>query len=261
MKVSIITVNLNNLQGLRRTMTSVLSQDRSLYEWIVIDGGSIDGSVDLIKQHQKEVDYWISEQDNGIYNAMNKGIAVAKGEYCLFLNSGDFLANNTILHDVFANGFEDDIIYGRMRSTSDGEIMNHLMTDNPTLSDIWNKPLPHQAMFIKSILFERFGLYDETLRIISDWTFYLNAIIFGSCSVRFLPIVIANFEGGGISSTSRAAEEKKLFESRIPARLYRTMLDAISKQEICYNSFFSGLYSILYRAATFFRYKIGKFRS
>ena len=237
-------------------MESVLSQDRSLYEWIIIDGGSTDGSRELIEQHQDNIDYWVSEPDNGIYNAMNKGVAVARGEYCLFLNSGDYLASKTVLRDVFLQDFREDIVYGKVQWASNGETIDLLMTDNPSLIDLWNKPMPHQGMFIKSLLFERFGPYDETLEIIADWTFSLKVIIYGGCSIRLLPNVIAFYEGGGISSTPRRIEEAIAFRSRIPSRLYQTMLDAMSKQEICYNSFFSWLYSILYRTAIFFRYKL-----
>ncbi|MDR2910496.1 MAG: glycosyltransferase [Bacteroidales bacterium] len=94
MKLSIITINLNNVAGLQKTIESVVKQTFTDYEYIVIDGGSTDGSADIIKQHANKITYWVSEPDKGIYNAMNKGIRVAKGEYCLFLNSGDWLINS-----------------------------------------------------------------------------------------------------------------------------------------------------------------------
>ena len=101
MKFSIITINYNNCEGLRRTIESVVNQTCHDFEYIIIDGGSTDGSVDVIKQYADQIDYWVSEPDKGIYNAMNKGVAVAKGEYCLFLNSGDSLHNNSALAKVF----------------------------------------------------------------------------------------------------------------------------------------------------------------
>ena len=242
-------------------MDSVLAQDRSLYEWIIIDGGSSDGSYELIEQHQGDLDYWVSEPDKGIYNAMNKGIGVARGEYLLFLNSGDYLASDTVLRDIFLHDFREDILYGKVRRTSDGRIIDSFVQDDLTLLDLWHKPLVHQGMFIKALLFERLGLYDESFQIIADWTFSLKAIIYGGCTMRFLPNVVAFYEGGGISSTPRRDEEILLFKKRIPPRLSQTLSDALSKQEICYNAFFSRLYSILYRAATYFRYRRDRSRN
>ncbi len=89
MKLSIITVNLNNKDGLQKTIDSVISQTFKDFEWIVIDGGSTDGSKELIEKYSDYISYWVSEPDKGIYNAMNKGIKVAKGDYLEFLNSGD----------------------------------------------------------------------------------------------------------------------------------------------------------------------------
>ena len=90
MKLSIITVNLNNLEGLKKTYESVVCQTFTDYEWLVIDGGSTDGSREFIEEHQDKFAYWCSEPDKGIYNAMNKGIVRAKGEYLNFMNSGDY---------------------------------------------------------------------------------------------------------------------------------------------------------------------------
>lgn len=97
MRISIITVNFNNKDGLERTIKSVISQKPELYEYIIIDGGSTDGSVDVIKKHSQHIHYWVSEKDNGIYHAMNKGIAVATGDYCNFLNSGDTYHDSYVL--------------------------------------------------------------------------------------------------------------------------------------------------------------------
>ena len=111
-KLSIITVNLNNLEGLKRTYESVVCQTFTDYEWIVIDGGSTDGSREFIEQHQDKFAYWCSEPDKGIYNAMNKGIMRAKGEYLNFMNSGDCFASNDTLIRVLVDERNEDIIYG-----------------------------------------------------------------------------------------------------------------------------------------------------
>ena len=111
-KLSIITVNLNNLEGLKKTYESVVCQTFTDYEWLVIDGGSTDGSREFIEQHQDKFAYWCSESDKGIYNAMNKGIVRAKGEYLNFMNSGDYFVSDKTLAKVFSREINVDILYG-----------------------------------------------------------------------------------------------------------------------------------------------------
>lgn len=112
MLFSIITVNLNNYCGLLKTIKSVVEQTFRDYEWIIIDGGSTDGSKQLIEQYSQFISYWVSEPDTGIYNAMNKGIRVSSGDYLLFLNSGDWLASPTVLEDVYKTAPTVDFVYG-----------------------------------------------------------------------------------------------------------------------------------------------------
>src|SRR5580698_3099287 len=109
--ISIITINFNNKIGLAETMESVLRQDKEYVEYIVIDGGSSDGSAEAIRTREKELAYWVSERDNGIYHAMNKGIARARGEYLLFLNSGDTFNGPNSLSRLLADNPTEDIIY------------------------------------------------------------------------------------------------------------------------------------------------------
>ena len=113
MKYSIITVNFNNRDGLRKTIESVIHQTCRDYEYIVIDGGSTDGSVDVLKEYDKNIDYWVSEPDKGIYNAMNKGITQAHGEYLNFMNSGDCFYDKNVLENLCEKGLSSDIIVGR----------------------------------------------------------------------------------------------------------------------------------------------------
>ena len=117
MKLSIITVNLNNCDGLQKTIDSVVSQTFKDFEWIVIDGGSTDGSKELIEQYADHFTYWVSEPDKGIYNAMNKGIRVAKGDYLQFLNSGDYLYDRTTLEKCLLPQNNADVIYGNLYLT------------------------------------------------------------------------------------------------------------------------------------------------
>lgn len=204
MLLSIITVNLNNLQGLKKTFDSVFSQSCKSFEYIVIDGGSTDGSLELIKKEQDQINYWISEPDRGIYPAMNKGIAAAKGKYLLFLNSGDWLCNKGVLlkaeQELKSN--ETDILYCDV----------NLIDINKKLA--WQKTYPnqidtdfllksalcHQAMFIKARIFAEIGNYREDYRLSSDWIFYFTAFNKGFRFKKIDHLVFCNFVLNGFSS-------------------------------------------------------------
>lgn len=195
-KLSIITVNLNNAEGLQKTIKSVVSQIFTDYEYIIIDGGSTDGSVDVIKKYADKITYWVSEPDKGIYNAMNKGIRVAKGEYCQFLNSGDYLVDENVLANVFSLGFNEDIVYGDI--LVNGNILKSRYILN--LFFFINETIPHPASFIKKELFKKHGLYNEDLIIASDWEFFLKTIIFRKCSYKYIAMKIVSFDLNGISN-------------------------------------------------------------
>ena len=165
--ISIITVNYNNCQGLERTVNSVARQTYTDVEYIVVDGGSTDKSVDIIKQNENIISFWVSEKDNGIYNAMNKGVSFSHGEYLLFLNSGDYFADKDVLSNIFENGLDlnEELLIGRQRFI---DIKNKTKGISPKLhiSEInmeffLSSTLPHQATFIKRNLFDRCGGYNE----------------------------------------------------------------------------------------------------
>lgn len=202
MKLSIITINYNHKDGLKRTIDSIVAQTFKDYEWIVIDGGSTDGSKELIESYQSYFSYWCSEPDKGIYNALNKGIEHAQGEYLNFMNSGDIFASDTILNDVFSQPHKADIMYGYMVVGSlDGCIPNiNIMKKRLTLYDFYFDTFGHQATFTKRGLFEKIGLFDESYRIIADRKFFAEAIVKNNASYELLPMKIAVFEGGGVSS-------------------------------------------------------------
>jgi glycosyltransferase involved in cell wall biosynthesis len=218
MKLSIITINKNNASGLEKTIQSVIDQAFKDYEYIIIDGGSTDGSVNIIKQYADKINYWISEPDKGVYNAMNKGILKARGEYCYFLNSGDSLFDDNILKKVFDENLKEDIIYGnvfRLSKNGDNSIAN--APDKWTLITFLNETIAHQAAFIKRQLFFEISLYDETLNIVSDWVFFVIAIIIYNKSYIHVPYCISNWENWGISSDmDKCYLEKMLFLSKSP---------------------------------------------
>ncbi len=167
-KVSVITINFNNSEGLRKTLDSVAHQHFPDYEYIVIDGGSTDGSKEIIEKYQAKIAHWVSESDCGIYDAMNKGIGMATGEYVHFLNSGDYYASSDVLSSVFSRQYTVPFIrcvqicdYGdrRIRWTNLGN-------RDVTLYDMYVNTMLHQATFIHRSMFEKYGLYDENLKIV-----------------------------------------------------------------------------------------------
>lgn len=211
MKLSIITVNLNNRDGLQKTIDSVVAQTFSDFEWIVIDGGSTDGSKELIEQYAEHFSYWVSESDKGIYNAMNKGIRVAQGEYLQFLNSGDWLCDETALERCFAHGFTADIAYGDLYLSGENGMMEELCySDVLSLRFFYKQTLCHNSTFIKRTLLIR-QLYDESLKLVSDWEFFLMQIINNSTFEHINEFVIV-YDMSGISSINgELAEQERAF--------------------------------------------------
>jgi len=202
MKLSIITINLNNSPGLEKTILSVFSQTFKDFEFIIIDGKSSDSSTDLILKYQKQLSYWISEEDKGIYEAMNKGIRKAKGEYCLFLNSGDWLYSEKALSDVFSMNLKEDIVYGKQLIEKNGKLVDDPCLDVPylTFRTLMKSHIPHQATFIKRNLFDKIGLYNEENKIVSDWEFIMLALFKYNCSIRRIYSSINVYDTEGISS-------------------------------------------------------------
>lgn len=220
MKLSIITVNLNNRDGLKRTIDSVVSQTFTDYEWIVIDGGSTDGSRELIEQYSDRFAYWCSEPDKGIYNAMNKGISHAKGEWLQFLNSGDVLYSNNTLASVFSSKYDADVLYGDSIYVGKDKSFPHICPDPMSLSYLYSDFLNHQATFYNKSVFDRYS-YDETNRIYSDWQLSLRLILDGK-KFTHLPYYIVYYNFEGLSSNFNeqlAAEYNYIKRNTIPHHL------------------------------------------
>jgi glycosyltransferase involved in cell wall biosynthesis len=222
---SIITVNKNNAAGLEKTIKSVINQMYNNYEFLIIDGKSDDESINKIKQFETRISFWLSEEDDGIYNAMNKAIKRAKGKYCLFLNSGDYLFDNNILKEIADLNFGEDIIAGNVIKVSDihrkQEIFSKINHSNITLFDLYHNSLNHQATFIRTSLFQQFGLYEEKYKVISDWLFIIKTIILNNVSFRYINKNISYFNEDGISSRSanyyqeRISAINELFPPRV----------------------------------------------
>lgn len=201
MKISIITVNYNDKAGLLKTFESVKNQTCQDFEYIVIDGNSSDGSKEIIEQYNASINYWISEPDSGIYNAMNKGIRAAKGDYLLFLNSGDHLVDETSIQKV-TNAIDGskDLYYGDavFKYQKGEELITY--PDKLTLHFFTYNSLCHQASFIRRTLFDELFFYNEELRIISDWEFIVYAVCVKNISYQHLDIAVSYYDFEGISS-------------------------------------------------------------
>lgn len=199
MKLSIVTVNLNNKDGLQKTIDSLINQTCQDFEWIIIDGGSKDGSKQLIEKYTDYIDYWISEPDKGIYNAMNKGIIASHGDFLLFLNSGDCLFDERVVFNVLKTIQDKDIYIGKEKRSNkilDVDISNRF----EILYSIGGSFFPHQSTFINRKLFLQYGLYNINRTIISDWEFFFNIILYGDPSIEKIPIIVSVYNSEGISS-------------------------------------------------------------
>ena len=202
MRLSIITINYNNKQGLEKTLKSISKQSFKEFEHIVIDGGSADGSAELLKKNSARFAYWVSEPDRGVYHAMNKGAAVTKGDYLLFLNSGDCLCE-AALSNFFAEQPQADLIYAKIRYVGSDRIFIQDYPSTIQFSFIAKHSLPHPATLIRRDLLYKIGLYDETLKITSDWKFFILAICCNGASYLYKDFVAVDFDNSGMSSQGK----------------------------------------------------------
>mgnify|MGYP002523103776 CR=1 FL=1 len=174
MKLSIITINYNNKLGLQKTIDSVICQTWKDYEWIIIDGGSTDGSRELIEQYQQYLAYWCSEPDKGVYHAMNKGVSKASGDYVNFMNSGDTYYDKSVLQKIDDLNSQADIISGKTVHTD--SLKPLFQYNGSLLIQLYVTTISHQGAFVKKTLLNKYP-YDENFKIVSDWKFWLQTII------------------------------------------------------------------------------------
>jgi glycosyltransferase involved in cell wall biosynthesis len=230
MKLSIITINLNNSSGLKKTMESVFNQDFCDYEYIIIDGGSTDNSLEVINEfvnknqkfsnNDKIKVQFVSEKDNGIYHAMNKGILKAKGDYCYFINSGDYLASEKVITKIMTIDTTEDIVFGNLLICLEGNVIEVAKGKHDlTFLDLYQSVIKHQSTFIKRTLFGKFGLYNESLKIVADWGFFIKAVGLGNASYKYIDTDVAYFDNNGISNNShelRIRERNLVIKENIP---------------------------------------------
>ena len=247
MRVSIITINYNNSSGLEKTIQSVLAQ--TVYdniEYIVIDGASTDGSVDVIHKYENRLSLAVSEPDKGIYDAMNKGVTKATGDYCLFLNSGDTLFDELVVETCLPTLGDEDLIMGRIQMNPSGFIAYNDISLPFTMMDFYlSCPIPHPACFIRRELFD-ICLYDDSLRIAADCKLFMQMVVFNGKTCKLLKTIISTFEEGGISVNKYECdkERKKVLDDMVP-QVYLVDYEKFEKGEKYtsspYNDFFFDL--------------------
>lgn len=212
--ISIITVNYNNLPGLKKTLDSIKIQTSKDFEWIVIDGGSTDGSKELLERNNESISYWVSEPDHGIYEAMNKGIKAAKGDYLQFLNSGDCLADKDIIQKFCQRDNTEDVIYGNaiIVDNNDNEVKRFKAPELVQFSYFFGHALNHQATFFSKRCFKNY-LYNEENRIASDIELFMH-LMYHHFSFKKWDEFIVRYDNTGLS-TQKSKDEFGAIVNRI----------------------------------------------
>lgn len=244
MKLSIITINYNNAAGLKKTLDSVAAQTCIDFEHIIVDGASTDGSVEVIREYEQTLTsrlsplasclIWLSEPDTGIYNAMNKGVRMAQGEYTLMLNSGDYLVDEYVIEKIIPMLDGTDIIQGNTISVVNNEefINRGYAKSDISFIDVYNGHFLHQATFAKRSLFDLYGYFDESYKIGGDTVFFLKALGLGNASFAYKDVNIVYFDGDGISANHTPYWNKqRLFEDQMYDNLLSNRLLRLCKED------------------------------
>lgn len=224
MIVSIVTINYNNLTGLKKTFESVIRQTFTDYEWIIIDGGSTDGSKLFIEQHQDRFSFWCSEPDGGIYQALNKGVKYAKGEYINFLNSGDCFIDSNVLLQVFKTSHTGDILYGDSLYIGKTGKELHVFPEHLTYNWLSFTTINHQATFTKREVFRHLS-FDAKYKVLADRKFWMECMLH-NFTFEHLPFTVSLYDYTGFSVSNKekwAAEKKEIFEEITPIGLQENL--------------------------------------
>ncbi len=233
--LSIITVCLNAGKSIQQTAASISHQTDNDFEWIVVDGGSTDGTVEFL-QGIAGIDHFISEKDDGIYDAMNKGIGLSRSLYCLFLNAGDSLYDENVIENV-KKELKADLVIGSLHTCFPEDpgknYIKRFDTQDIREKYLYYRSLPHPSTCIKRDLFEKFGLFDTSYKIVGDHDFFVRVLLKGASKV-FAPFCISTFIMDGISTRLKQSDQFKLEMQRMRSknfssfyRMRRTVIDRI----------------------------------
>jgi glycosyltransferase involved in cell wall biosynthesis len=221
--VSVVTVVRNAANDIGRTIEGVLAQSYANLEYIVIDGGSHDGTLDVIRRYDDRIDYWVSERDTGIYDAMNKGVALVSDPdaFIIFANAGDKLYSPEALERAIAHAGDADLVYGKMRLTDGDE--SGVMGRHVTVSDLARETLCHPATLMRRRVFDSVGLFDTSYKIAADYDLIVRCFQYPVKS-RFVDEIISEMQMGGTSEDRfmlSCSERKKVVRKRYgyPERL------------------------------------------
>ena len=203
--ISIVTISYNTFSTIESTILSVINQTYPNIEYIIIDGGSTDGTIDIIKKYADKISYWVSEPDKGIYDAMNKGINKATGEWIIFMNTGDKFATENVLIDMVMEITPTiDILRANIirRYKKFDVISTGIIKQEPTIIDMINNTFHHQSTLIRRKLFIKYGLYSTKYKLCSDWKFFFDCTILHKVKSKYINYNAAIFMMGGISNTN-----------------------------------------------------------
>ncbi|NNC45273.1 MAG: glycosyltransferase [Winogradskyella sp.] len=239
LKLSIITVNYNNAEGLKKTVDSVTAQTWKDFEYIIIDGSSTDGSTEVIKANKNIIDRWVSEPDEGVYQAMNKGISMANGEYLLFLNSGDHFYKDDVLEKFHKELKEQDLIYFNLNVVEGKKDFIKEYPEKLSFAYFFKDTLPHPSTFIKKEAFTKTKPYNEDMKIAADWKFFIDAICKYQLTYKKIDATLSTFYIGGMSSDAenRAVkfhEKQNVLNTEYPAFVY-DLEEVLENKEIVNN--------------------------
>lgn len=198
-KITIITITFNEVQALKDTIENVIHQDYINKEFIIIDGGSQDESLELIKSNESSIKKYISEPDNGIYDAMNKGIDLATGDYIIFMNSGDLFYESTTISKVFSNMTNTDVIYGNTLWNFNGK--KRLIKASNLANLRFELPFNHQSVFVKTSLMKTYK-FNTAYKFIADFEFF-NKLYKAHSSFQYFDLPISECDGHGVSNISQ----------------------------------------------------------
>lgn len=248
-KLSIITINYNNLRGLKKTCDSVIAQTWKDYEWIIVDGGSTDGSLEFIERYAAEGNFawWCSEKDAGVYNAMNKGIVKASGEYLIFMNSGDCFHDENTLRNVFSKEYVADVVYGDSYFVYEDKSILMTRPEHFGLDFLLTDTIYHQSSFIKRELLKKNG-YDEKYKIVSDWKAWIVWLLEGR-NFKHIDIPVADFDAQGISMVNKEARLKEnimVLKEVLPSYMSCDVEDVFNFKRAFNDDYYKEIYRLIH---------------
>lgn len=226
--ITVITINRNNAEGLEKTINSVVSQVDKNFEFVIVDGSSSDGSQDVVKKYKEFLTdlqnvIFVSEPDTGIYNAMNKAISMSSGEYLLFMNSGDCFYSGDVIQKFRQMHYTADIVAGQEWYSIINRLYIPPKEEELTYDFFTRDSIMHQATFIRKNLFDsdKVGLYNESYKIVSDWEWFIKALIVYNYSYMTSDIIVCLYDNQGISCQSnyvglQNAERADVFSKVLP---------------------------------------------